>query len=233
MSVALARRFKMDVSIDATTWLPLRGINDLSPQPSTPDNQAADDYDTGGWHGFEKTMQAWTAVAKVNRVQSAGVFDPGQELVRGRQLGWGDDARVNVRWYDRNGAPEAYQGVALIGWQQSKTGVADLEEATITFTGDGELTEIDNPGTAPTAPIVTSASSHPAAQVAGGMVTIFGSAMAGATNVKFGATAATSFSVISDGVIVAVVPAGSAGSAAITVINGVGTSNALPYTRGA
>lgn len=235
MPTALARRFKVDVStIEApTTWVNFKGINDFNP-PVTPTLQSADDYDTNGWASFEKTMQAWAATVKALRKTNAGVFDPGQELVRGRQLGFADAGRCNIRWYDRNGAPEAFQGVALIGWVPSKTGVADLDEVTVTFTGDGILTPIANPFAAPAVPVVLAAT--PSAVAQGGIVNITGTGFAGVTgaaSVKFGATNATSYIVVSDNTIVAVMPAGSAGAANITVVNGAGTSVAFSYTRGA
>lgn len=235
MTTALARRFRVDVSTLAapSTWVAFRGINDLNP-PITPTLQGADDYDTNGWASFEKTMQAWILTIKALRKTTAGVFDPGQELVRGSQLGFGDAARVNVRWYDRNGAPEAFQGVAIVGWVPSKTGVADLDEVTCTLTGDGTLTPIPNPFSAAAAPVIVGATPSGVGQ--GGIVSITGTGFAGvtgATGVKFGGTNATSYIVVSDNTIVAVMPAGSAGSAAITVTNTVGTSNSQPYTRGA
>lgn len=233
MPTALARRFKVDVSADDTTYIPFKGLNDFSP-PVTPNLVAADDYDTDGWSSFEKTMQSWIVTAKALRKTTAGVFDPGQELVRARQLGFGDNARIWVRWYDRNGAPEAYKGRAIVGWVPSKTGVADLDEITATFTGDGILTPITNPGTAATKPLLISAT--PSAVAQGGMVQITGSALAGTTGaagVKFGGVNATSYIVVSDNLIVAIMPAGAAGSAPIVVTNGVGASDALPYTRGA
>lgn len=88
-------------------------------------------------------------------------------------------------------------------------------------------------GTAATAaPVVASAASTPAAQVAGGLVTITGSNFTGATGVKFGAVSSVLFFIDSDTQIRAVMPPGSAGSAPITVINSFATSNALAYTRG-
>jgi hypothetical protein len=51
--------------------------------------------------------------------------------------------------------------------------------------------------------------------------------------VKFGATNATSWLVVSDSLIVAVMPAGTAGAANITVTNSAGTSPAFTYVRGA
>lgn len=235
MPTALARRFKLDVSTIAapTAWVPFKGVNDFNP-PITPNLQAADDYDTNGWSSFEKTMQAWVVTAKALRKTIGGVFDPGQELVRGAQLGFGDAGRVNLRWYDRNGAPEAFQGVGIVGWVPSKTGVADLDEVTATFTGDGILTPITNPGVAPVAAVVLAAT--PSGVAVGGMVQIVGTGFAGtvgATGVKFGATNATSYIVVSDNLIVAIMPAGSAGATTVTVTNPVGASNALPYTRGA
>jgi len=80
-------------------------------------------------------------------------------------------------------------------------------------------------------PVVSTAT--PSAQPAGTSVSITGTGFTGATAVKFGATNAASFSVLSDTSITAVMPAGAAGSAAVTVITPAGTSNALAYTRGA
>lgn len=233
MTTALARRFKVDVSADGTSWIPVKGISDLNP-PIKPTLVAADDYDTDGWNGFEKTMQSWIVTLKVLRKTIAGVFDQGQELIRAAQLGFGDAARVYVRWYDRNGAPEAFSGRAIVGWEPSKTGVADLDEVSITLTGDGALAPIMNPYNATAVPVLLSAS--PLAVAAGGQVKITGSGFTSTiatTGVKFGATNATSWIVISDNVIVAIMPTGSAGAANIVVTNAVGPSTALPYTRGA
>jgi hypothetical protein len=233
MTTALARRFKVDVSTDGTNWVPFKGINDLNPAIS-PTLVGSDDYDSNGYSGFEKTMLGWVLTIKALRKTVAGVFDSGQELVRAAQLQFGDDARVYVRWYDRNGAPEAYSGQALVGWAPSKTGVADLDEVTATLTGDGVLTSITNPYTADAVPVITSMT--PSGVAAGGQVKLTGSGFTGTvatTGVKLGATNATSWIVISDNVIVAIMPAGSAGAADGKVTNDVGVSAAFPYTRGA
>jgi hypothetical protein len=80
-------------------------------------------------------------------------------------------------------------------------------------------------------PTVTAAT--PTAAAAGTVVTITGTAFTGTTAVKFGAVNAASYSVINDTTISAVMPAGSAGAANVTVVTPVGTSNAFAYTRGA
>lgn len=81
------------------------------------------------------------------------------------------------------------------------------------------------------APIVTAAT--PSAVAEDGMVTISGAAFTGATAVTFGGTAATAFTVLSDALIVATVPAGAAGSAAIVVTTPAGSAPSFAYTRGA
>jgi hypothetical protein len=149
------------------------------------------------------------------------------------QLQFGDLARANVRWYDRNGAPEAFSGLAVVGYSASKTGVADLDEVTITLTGDGALTAIANPYAAAAVPVVLAAS--PTAVATAGIVNITGTGFIGTvptTGVKFGGVNATSWIVVSDNTIVAVMPAGSAGAANIVVTNAAGASSAFNYTRG-
>lgn len=78
-------------------------------------------------------------------------------------------------------------------------------------------------------PTITAAS--PSAAEATESVTITGTGFTGATQVKFGASNATSYVVDSATQITAVVPAGSAGSAQITVVTPNGTVT-FPYTRG-
>lgn len=234
MSTALARRFKLDVSADGITWINFKGINDLNPQEN-PTTTGADTYDLQGANGFEKTMYGWQVVVKALRTtSSATAFDPGQELARTTRFQFGTLARLYVRWYDRFGAAEAYSGFAIIDYAPSKTGVADLDEITVTFKGDGPLTAIANPYAAVAVPVLVSAT--PSGASVGQLVTITGTGFTGvvpATGVKFGAVTATVTSIQGDTQIVAVVPAGTAGAAAITVTNLIGASTALTYVRGA
>ena len=233
MSTALARRFKVQVSADNSTWLNIAGVTDFSPNEN-PTIVAADDYDSNGFEAKEKTMTGWKLVVKANRKTNAGVFDPGQELIRTTRFQFGDLARLYFRWYDRTGVPEAYSGRALVDWQQSKTGIADLEEVTITGTGDGVLAPITSPYVASAVPVIATAT--PSGVAVGGQGQITGNGFTGTvatTGVKFGATNATSWVVVSDSLIVAIMPAGSAGAANIVVTNAAGASTAFSYTRGA
>lgn len=97
--------------------------------------------------------------------------------------------------------------------------------------GKPGLMKVYKTGLQAAVPFITSA--LPSGAAAGSQVTITGTGFTGATAVKFGATNATSFVVVDDRHIVAVVPAGSAGAANITVTTPAGTSAAFVYTRGA
>ena len=182
-------------------------------------------------------MQAWTLAATVfRRNNGTNVYDAGQELVRTAVGQFGDAARVGVRWFDKNGGPEANSGVAVVTWKRTNSGVKNLEQAQITFTGtDIPLNQnITNPYQATLNPVVTAVS--PASQVTGGAVLITGANFTGlvsTTGVKFGGVNATSFTLQSDQSITAVLPTGSAGSAPVVVTTSVGASNSFAYTRGA
>lgn len=236
MSTALARKFACEVTADLTLaggWLRFRGVNDFAPNVN-PNLEDASDYDTDGWASSEVTMQDWSADVGFFRRKNSGVYDAAQELVRARIGRFEDQARVGVRWFDKTGGPEANQGVALVTWKRSNTGVKNLEQATVTFTGTDVPLQLDiaNPYQATKAPVVLAVT--PGGQGTGEGVAITGAGFTGATGVKFGTTNATSFEVINDQLVIAVLPTGSAGSAAITVTTPVGpNATAFPYTRAA
>jgi hypothetical protein len=152
--------------------------------------------------------------------------------VRAARTQFGDAARVYIRYYDRNGGPEAYKGWAIVTWVPKGSGVTDLGTVTITLQGDGPLTPISNPGTAPAAPVISAVT--PSGAAAGAQITISGSGFNGTiatTGVKVGGVNATGWTVLGDSTIVAIMPAGSAGSAPVVVTNAQGASNSFAYTR--
>ena len=229
----LARRFRIDVSADGSTWLQLLGVTDFNPNVN-PTKKDTTTYDNNGWASSEITLNAWTAQIKMARQTNAGVLEPSQELLRARVAQFGTSARVYVRWYDRNGLPEAYSGYAIVEYARSKTGADDVDESTVTLTGDGALATIANPYSPTSVPVIVSA--LPSGVSVGNQVTITGQYFTGTiptAGVKFGATNATSWTVVSDSLITATMPAGSAGAANITVTNATGASAAFSYTRGA
>ncbi|MFF1418696.1 IPT/TIG domain-containing protein [Streptomyces sp. NPDC058280] len=79
-------------------------------------------------------------------------------------------------------------------------------------------------------PTLTAAAPGSGAVAGGTSVTLTGTNLLGTTVVLFGATAATSFTVVSDTQINAVAPAGAGGTVAVTVTTPGGPSNGVAYT---
>ncbi|MFD5114497.1 MULTISPECIES: IPT/TIG domain-containing protein [unclassified Streptomyces] len=79
-------------------------------------------------------------------------------------------------------------------------------------------------------PTLTAATPGSGAVAGGTSVTLTGTNLLGTTAVLFGATAATSFTVVSDTQINAVAPAGAGGTVAVTVTTPGGPSNGVAYT---
>ncbi len=233
MPTELARRTTVDVSVDGVTWLTLKGKNDVNPT-IIPTKQDSTTYETNGWMSKEITLQDWSLVVKLFRVSNASnVLDPTQQLLIARIGQFGTAARIFVRWYDNTGrTDQAWQGLAIVEFANSKTGVADLDEDTFTFSGDGILSAIANPYVPASVPVILAAT--PSGVGVGGQVKITGQGFTGTvatTGVKFGGVNATSWIVDGDTVIYAIMPAGSAGSAPIIVTNATGASSSFAYTR--
>ncbi|MGK8524416.1 IPT/TIG domain-containing protein [Nocardia asteroides] len=79
------------------------------------------------------------------------------------------------------------------------------------------------------APVVASVTPNSGPTTGGNTVTLVGTGFSGATAVRFAATPAASYTVVSDTQITAVAPAGTAGPVAVTVTTSGGTSNGVTY----
>lgn len=233
-TTALASRFRVDLTEDLTLaggWTQLVGMDDLKPNVAQ-NLVETSSYDNTGFESYEKTFQGWSVVARCWMRTVTGLIHPSLQLLVDRELEFGDGCRIGVRWYDKNGVPEAFQGVAVVQTERGNTGVKDPETKVFTLMGDGVLTPITNPGTAPAVPVITSV--LPSGAAAAQLVTIKGVGFTGTiatSGVKFNAINAADWEVVSDTVIVASLPAGTAGSAPVIVTNAVGASAAFPYTR--
>ncbi len=230
----------------APNWIPFRRIFNFLFTP-TPKTQDASTYDDKGATANEVTGWDWalTFSSQVNRLASTGAYLPEVEALRQRTLpaSVGASAEIDVRWFHKpeSGAPnpvDAGRGFATVTFARQNTGPnGEIEVWNWTLTGVGSYVPIANPWTGwgtTTKPALQGAT--PSGATAGQQVTITGTGfdgVTGPTGVKFGAVNATNYVVLNPTTIVAIVPTGSAGSAPITVTNPSGTSDALPYTRGA
>ncbi|MFI1371349.1 phage tail tube protein [Streptomyces longwoodensis] len=147
---ALARRWRLELDMsaakDGSDWQLVPGVTDFSPS-AEPNIEDSSDYDSGGWAGNTKTGQAWEVSTTINRRinDQVKVYHPTHEAIRLAAFGFGSASQVHLRYYDRDGLPEAYEGTAIVTWAPSGGEYTALDQVEITFTGDGPLTPITNP----------------------------------------------------------------------------------------
>lgn len=241
----LGQSFEYGIDINVGTfavpsWQPVRRMSGWAPtfpkvtqDAGTYDDRGAPNEDVSG-RGF---AAAFTVQA--NRSTTTGLYLPEVEAIVNASRRKGDAAVLDIRFYHKpdSGAPHPTDaGRALVTVESSRqnTGNAEIDVFSVSLTGKGEYTPIANPFTGwndNPAPAITGVT--PPAQLAGKQVTITGVGFLGATDVKFGATSAAAFTVVSATTIVASLPAGSAGPVQVTVVTPVGTSANFAYTRGA
>lgn len=222
--------FGVDVFIGAT-WVNIPDITAVNPA-FTPKVRARTSYAAKGQALGNKYADDMVLSFNVEIVRDAlGQYQ--EELQFLVDAGHAKNAanRVRMRTFDTLGADEAYEGIARIGVARQGTGDDEAAWKAITATGYGEWEKIANPVNDALLPGLMRVG--PTGQAATEAVAIHGLAFTGATGVKFGAVNATSFEVIDDRNLIAVLPAGSAGNVAVTVITPAGTSAGLAYTRGA
>lgn len=151
----LARKYRLDVDTSSTatpSWTQVRGISEFTPTIDTTLEDDSD-YDSDGWASQTKTQLAWAIKATVMRKigVDTGAYDPGQEVLRLAGESFGTDGVVHVRWYDREGGDEAYEGYAEVSWAPAGGSTTALSSVAVTLTGKGARLPIANPS-APVAP---------------------------------------------------------------------------------
>ena len=150
LTSAVASKFilKVDSSVgkDGSAFIPVRGMTDFKPSVATT-TQDDSDYDSGVWGSDAKTQLKWSNVLKLSRKRASGyVEDPGQKVLRLAHDQVGDAGTVLVQWYDRNGhGSEAYQGFALVQWDDDGGPTSALSTVSVTLMGQGVRTPITNP----------------------------------------------------------------------------------------
>jgi hypothetical protein len=89
----------------------------------------------------------WKIEATFNRKATADstAYSPVHEALRSAALAFGADSEIEVRWMDRDGLPEAYQGTCLVTWAPSGGDRTALDAIKATLTGKGILAQIANP----------------------------------------------------------------------------------------
>lgn len=128
-------------------WVPVRGLTSFT---ETGDNNTEDDsdFDSGGWGSDVVTQRKWSLECEGKRKRTdSSTFtpDPGQEFIRRAARLVGFDGAVEVRWYRRDGSPDAHRGICTVSEFEKGGEVTDLEPFTFTLAGQGAPVEITNP----------------------------------------------------------------------------------------
>lgn len=133
-------------------WTPVRGLSKF--EETTDDNVEDDgDFDDEeGWGSDVVTERKWKIEAEGRRKRTDAVIftaDPGQEAIRkaARKVGYG--AYIRVRWYRRDGAPDAYKGTCQVSEFTKGGEKTDLEPFSFTLLGSHAAIEIPNPAVTP------------------------------------------------------------------------------------
>ncbi|MCA6093491.1 phage tail protein [Streptomyces sp. SCA3-4] len=151
---ALARRYRLELDTSTTTtpaWTLVPGITEFAPKIE-PTQQDVTTYDAEGWSEQAVTMLAWSVETTIaHRAHPVtGQFNAAQEALRRASMSFGAASYVHVRYYDRNGADDAYEGVGLVTWEPDGGGPDEVDTIKVTITGSGPLKPIVNP--APSTP---------------------------------------------------------------------------------
>jgi hypothetical protein len=151
LSPSLMAKWKFQVKDGSGDYIDVRGLEKFQPQVAQTLQDDTDfdsvDEDTGiSWKSQALTQLGWTLNCTVGRKTAAGyVEDPGQKILRLASVESGTAALVDVRWYDRNGGDEAYQGTGQVQWSDDQGDLTQLSTATVTVNGRGKRNTITNP----------------------------------------------------------------------------------------
>jgi hypothetical protein len=231
-STALQRKWRWQINMgtaSAPDWQTVVGLQEFTPS-ITPTDQEDNDYESDGWGGSTRTMQVWGIEANVSHRKDSTTHVENtvhQKLRLAAMAIDTDTGVVHMRWFDKNGSVEAYEGYGLITWAPDGGGMADLERVSITVTPSATnptLSTITNPVNTAPLPVVTAVSPATGPAAGGTLVTITGAYFTGATAVEFGASAATDFEVISATKISAIAPAVAASTVQVKVTTPNGAS---------
>lgn len=145
----LQKSWKLDVNtgtVNSPVWTPVRGIGELKDSVDT-NLEDDSDYDSDGWGSDVKTQLKWGLEVKLGRKigVTSEAYDAGQEKLRTAATEFGAAGTVQVRWYDREGGPEAYSGFASVSWEPEGGDSKALKIVTAKLSGNGARTDITNP----------------------------------------------------------------------------------------
>ncbi|GII63542.1 hypothetical protein Skr01_36270 [Sphaerisporangium krabiense] len=131
----------------APVWTPVKGLTTLKEAiASTMEDDS--DFDSGGWGSDQVTQRKWSLECEGRRKRDASnlvtfVPDPGQQAIlnAGNLVGIGSN--VEIRYYRKDGAPDAWQGFVTVDYGGGGGAVTALEPFNFKLGGQGARTQLD------------------------------------------------------------------------------------------
>lgn len=145
----LASAWRLDVNTGTPAvpvWTQVKGMSSLK---ETIDSTMEDDsdFDDPEWGSDEVTQRKWKIETEGKRKRDADndvtfIPDPGQEFVRqaGNRVGVGSG--IEIRYYRRDGSPDAWQGHVNVQPGGGGGATTALEPFNFTLGGRGSRTEL-------------------------------------------------------------------------------------------
>jgi IPT/TIG domain len=234
---ALARRYRIDIdtaTFPAVAYTQLFGVEDakLIEERRTEEDEM---YDDEGAMREAVTGYNWRLEIKLaySTNLAGSALDTVHAFLRTKfkatRIASAQASEFGIRWYDRDGldSGDAHEGrVYVKSWSLGAGKGRDMVD--IVLQGQGALADITNPAGSLT-PTVTGLTPATGDDAGGNLVDIFGQhfkpgGVDDISAVVFGANAATDWTTVSDSHIVAIAPAGSAGTVAVRVTTDAGQS---------
>ncbi|MFD9879995.1 phage tail tube protein [Streptomyces alboflavus] len=165
---ALARRYRLELNtgtVAAPVWSLVPGVQEFAPKVEAT-QQKSTTYDDEGWADSTVTELAWSIEAKLaHRCHpETRVFNAAQERLRVAAESFSAASVVHVRYYDREGRPEAYEGRALVTWEPEGGTSDDLDTVKVTIAGKGPRKSIPNPVAGTPATLLTAVTDEPSVE---------------------------------------------------------------------
>lgn len=229
-ATARVGRMRCQVKDGTGSWATIRGIRSLDFAPVTAEFADSSGFENNGYSSQEVVSGSWGATIGIwRRILTGGLYPAEQEYIRLQSFAmFGEASRLEYRFFDSNGGPEAFTGFAFTAYKQDSGDWKGLQSATVTLMGDGALSIITNPASGALVPVVRLVT--PTGAAVGDLVTIYGENFTGTTGVTIDGATVVKFRVQSDNQITALVPATVSGAANVIVTNAAGASTAYAYT---
>ncbi|WP_026189658.1 phage tail tube protein [Salinispora mooreana] len=234
----LARTHRLDIdtaTYPAINYQQLMGVEEakLLEELRTEDDEVYDDTgamreEVTGYNWRVEVKIAWSTNLQGSAIDAVQAFLRTQfKALRTSSAG---NAEFGIRWYNREGLDdgESHEGRCYVkSWAPS--GGKGRKTIDIVLQGQGQITDITNPAGSLTPTVTSIAPTTGSTAGDDQVVNIYGqhfkpNGTASVTAVGFGANPATDYTVVSDSHIVAIPPAGLAGTVQVQVTTTTGTN---------